>query len=377
MEFLESCKRSGLTLTLLFMSFMSLSSYPVMWNISTSRHITRLVELLPCELPHEGTFSCSRLDIGRPLYVLRKGEAIEQVGVCLFTKEMRSTLDEVVCNAIERLWLELALCDDIDMQKRILYEYRCKFVFNGFTLGTMQFPILKEALRAITPQALLSMEKNEGRITFRIETGSDTLIITLPAERELLFGCDKKEHEDILVYELQHWNDEYIAGTNPKMDELVSLGGSIYMLPGSAYITDSLRNDIFYHVQSNQINVLLDSNYPEYSIRNVLMGYVALDRVVLDMKCHVYDREGKYCMKPMKNFLSYMQKQGLQFYTATIESEEQGLRGILLMYHPIYDYVHILIAGNNVKLFDSGEVTLKCDFHTFIPQHNIKRLFNY
>ena len=50
--------------------------------------------------------------------------------------------------------------------------------------------------------------------------------------------------------------------------------------------------------------------------------------------------------------------------------------GVLAMFHPVYNYLHILsLSFTPEQLNGNSEVTLKADLSTFIPQHNIKNLF--
>lgn len=353
---------------------MSMPTIPV-FGIETSRHITRIIEQLPCELPDENVFVCMQLNINRSLYFVRKDGAITQIGVCLFSPEMRIGLDDRVCNTVERLWLELALCNSIQQQKQLLNEYGVSFVLNGFPLGTTQFPILNKALDAITDSSTLSMKLHEGKIAFRIESENLAIEMILPADRELLFAYDKKEHEDVLIRELESWTDTYKHNPFPNIGELVSIANGLYFLPGEAYMVDSLNNETFYQLKSDQVDALYDQEYPDLSLRNLLMGCVDLNGVNLNVRYHTYDRTERFCKKPMSYFMGYMQGQGLDFYAATISYAKDDVYGILVMHHPIYEYIHMLIIHGDISLFHKEQVELKGDFYTFIPQHNVKWLF--
>ena len=72
-----------------------------------------------------------------------------------------------------------------------------------------------------------------------------------------------------------------------------------------------------------------------------------------------------------------MQHQGLKFYSAVIPDDGDGLQGVLLMHHPVYNYIHMAIVRYDSRIFSASEATLEGDFYTFIPQHNIKSLFNF
>jgi hypothetical protein len=351
---------------------------PKAWSIDTPRHIERIVEQLPCTLPQGGTFTCSQLNLNRQLYVERRGEAITQVGVRLFTRDIRSSLDHQVCNAVERLWLELVLAKTPQKQKSLMKEHRFSVVYNGFTLGTAQFPTLDKALSMFTPNTSFSMNAAEGKITLRAHLDDDALVITLPADRELLFAYDKKEHEDLIREELAAWDIDYSASALPSVQELRPVSDGIYVLPGRAYMIDSLKNETFYTLNGATYPApLFSKDYPLMSLQNLMMGCVPTAKVDLHARYRTYDRSKVYCDISLSRFLGYMQRQGLEFYSAAYHTESGDVQCLLLMHHPVYDYIHMLVISHSPSLFLGGKTTLNGDFYTFIPQHNIKSLFNF
>lgn len=344
--------------------------------IETSRHIERIIEQLQCDLPLEGTFMCPSL-IERPLYVERQGNVITQIGVRLFSANMRKDLDDIVCDRIERLFLELALSSSVQKQKSLLKEYGVSLLYNGFMLGTTQFSSLNQTLDIITDNATYSLHTERGKITLRIKS-SDAVVITMPTDREFLFAYDKKEHEDLLREELSTWNKRYIRSFEmPTLADLEKTDDGCYVLSGEAYMIDSLKNDTYYSVNGNSVGILFDRNYPLKSLQNVFLGCVATEYVDLNVRYHSYDRKEEYCSMSLGNFFGYMQAQGLVFYSSAYTVRNDEVNCILLMHHPLYDYIHMLIVHHDSALFDKKKVVLEGDFYTFIPQHNIKSLFNF
>lgn len=356
---------------------MAMLFAPKAWSIETSRHITRIVEQLSCELPDEGTFVCSQFGASTPLYVERQGNAITQVGVRLFTADMRTDLDDVVCNAVERIWLELMLCSDVQLQKKLLKEHRVSIVYNGFALGMPQYRSLNDALAVIRAGVALSMYTEDGQIRLRARLGDESLVITLPSDREVLYACDKKEHEDLLREDLEQWNTPCRLPSLPDPSELEAVAGGVYVCPGMAYMIDSLRSDTYYAVEGNSLRAYFKEEMPSLSLQNLLMGCVPANNVGLKLRYRTYERNERYCVLSLDKYLGYMQHQGLKFYSAVIPDDGDGLQGVLLMHHPIYNYIHMAIVRYDSRIFSASEATLEGDFYTFIPQHNIKSLFNF
>lgn len=371
-------KEKDMMRRIFFLGTLMLLSMGQMYGEQTSRHIARIVKILPCGLPEEGTFVCSQIDVDCPLYVERRAGAISQIGIRLFTKEMRLALDDVVCNAVERLSLELVLCDNIEKQKNLLRENRISFVYNGFPYGTAQFSVLKDALYLMNDvNTILTLNSGSGKVILRAKRADDALVITMPADREFLFAYDKKEHEALLDEELNSWNIPFCPHAIPSINELQQLSDNIFVLPGVSYMIDSLKNETYYSVVDNQMRVLFHKDEPDRSLQNVLMGIVPMKNITLNVRRHRYERGKAYCKVSLENFLGYMQYCGMDFYSATYKNDNGNIQGVLLMHHPIYDYVHMLIVEDNEALYTGEDVVFQGDFYSFIPQHNIKTLFNF
>lgn len=346
-------------------------------EIETPRYIARIVEQLPCELPEKGTFVCSQLDSALPLYIERQEGAITQVGIRLFTSEMRQELDPFVCNAIERLFLELRLASDIQKQKRLLKEHQVTLVFNGFNLGTTQFPSLDHVIRLFRDDVQFMQKVENRKIILHVNSEADACVVTLPADRELLFAYDKKEHESILKKELEGWKGLYKRQSLPQKTDLEQVDNNLYVLSGAAYMIDSLRSDSYYTLKDGKVTPVFAEGECCKSLQNLLMGCVDMKDIHLRLRYHTYERIEKYCSMPLDLFLGYMQHQGLDFYSAAYMQNSSEMRGLLLMHHPVYDYVHMVIVNYDKSIFGPGQKRLTGDFYTFIPQHNIKSLFNF
>ena len=78
----------------------------------------------------------------------------------------------------------------------------------------------------------------------------------------------------------------------------------------------------------------------------------------------------------MNLFLGYIQQQGFRLYTGNMGRNGDKCQCLLAMYHPVYNYLHLLsVSFTPAQLESAGETVIKADLSTFIPQHNIKNLF--
>lgn len=362
----------------LLTSFSVLSAQNVI-EIKTPERIARMLESMPAnEIPQSGEFQCAPLSSTIMFYTESRYGVTDQLGARLFSDGIRKAYDPVIISFVERLWVELLLRKTTASQASLLKEYGVRIVLGGYPLGSGSFTQLGQALDVINSLSSLSITTggNEIDMFMRDKTGS-TLHIYIPANRDLLFPYDKKEHEERLIIDLASNKTAFYKQTVPESTDFIKTDNGLMVIGGECYMIDSLRNDVFY---SQDRHILWDpKSYPEESMRNILMGAANTGRlsgVFLEIMPHTYNRDISKFRIQMNLFMGYLQQQGFRFYTGDIGRDGNRCQCLLAMYHPVYNYLHILsVSFTPDQLESTGEVTLKADFSTFIPQHNIKNLF--
>ena len=347
-------------------------------EIKTPERIARMLESMPAkDIPKSGQFRCSQLSSTIVFYTEAKDGITEQLGARLFSQGIRDSYDPVIISFVERLWVELLLRKTTGSQTDLLKEYGVRMVLNGYPLGTGSFSQLDQALDVINSLASVSITTGGNEIDMFMRDSHDaTLHIYIPASRDLLFQFDKKEHEERLINELASNRSTYRQSL-PESNSFSRTDNGLLAIGGDCYMIDSLRNDVFY---TSDRKLLWDpAQYPEESMRNILMGAAApghLLGITLNVTPHTYNREIKKFKIPMNLLLGYLQQQGFRFYTGDMGRDGDRCQCLLAMFHPVYNYLHILsLSFTPEQLNGNSEVTLKADLSTFIPQHNIKNLF--
>lgn len=348
-------------------------------EIRTPERINRMLESMPAgNIPQAGEFQCSELSTTIVFYTEAKDGVTEQLGARLFSDAVRKAYDPVIISFVERLWVELLLRNTTASQSSLLKEYGVRIVLGGYPLGSGNFRQLNQALDVINNLSSLSITTGGNEIdVFMRDKDSSTLHIYIPASRDLLFPFDKKEHEERLVKELNETKLSYAPPTEKMEGKVVIKEDDYFAMGGDCYMIDSLCNYVFF--KSNGSLLWDPKAYPEESMRNVLMGVAPLHlfaNITLDIRPHTYNREISNFKMPLERFIGYMQQQGCRFYTGDLGRNGEHSQCLMAMYHPVYNYLHILSVSFTPDQLDSnGEVTVKADLSTFIPQHNIKNLF--
>lgn len=343
-----------------------LAFLPAVLHADTPQRIQRLLDSMPMNgqaIPVEGSFACPQLGGTLQFYTESESGGTSQLGARLFSDGIRSAYDPVIIRCVERLWVELLVRKTTDSQKALLKEYGVRMVLDGYPLGSGSHRNLSQDLEVINSITSLTMTTgtNEIDLFMRSRAGS-TLHIYIPADRDLLFPYDKKEHEELLLAQLEHSTARYAQ-----------------MEPGGleCYMIDSLTNEMFFSGDQP----VFDRNFPAESMRNILMCALPasdFSKISLRIQPHTYSKElgRRFITVRMSDFLGYFQKQGLKFYSAKMENAGDRYQCILVMFHPTYNYLHMFsLSFTPDQLFSDKAVTLKSDLSTFIPQHNIKNLF--
>lgn len=346
-------------------------------DIKTPERIARMIESMPMKVPLSGQFRCPQLSGTVMFYTQSENGITEQLGALLFPDGIRKAYDPVIISFVERLWVELLLRQSVAQQNSLLKEYGVRIVLGGYPLGSGSFNNLDKALGVINALSSFQITSGGNEIDmFMRDTTDATLHFYIPASRDLLFPYDKKEHEERLIRDLTE-NKVTYRQSQPEAAAFSRTANGLLAVGGECYMIDSLRNDVFFTPDRSP---LWDPrNYPEESMRNILMGASApghLLGITLNVTPHTYNRDIKKFKIPMNLLLGYLQQQGFRFYTGDMGRDGDRCQCLLAMFHPTYNYLHILsLSFTPEQLESNGEVTIKADLSTFIPQHNIKNLF--
>ena len=347
-------------------------------EIKTPERIARMLESMPVgNIPQAGQFQCSELSSTLMFYTEAEAGVTIQLGARLFSTALRKEYDPVIISFIERLWVELLLRKTTASQSSLLKEYGVRIVLGGYPLGSGSFKQLSQALDVINSLASFSITTGGNEIdVFMKDQAGTTLHIYIPASRDLLFQYDKKEHEERFIRDITESTVYYKQNVPELIDPTLTSNGLI-ATGGECYMIDSLRNDVFW-TKNNKI--LWDAkSFPEESMRNILMGAAETGRlagIILDVTPHTYNKEIKKFKIQLNLFLGYIQQQGFRLYTGNMGRNGDKCQCLLAMYHPVYNYLHLLsVSFTPAQLESAGETVIKADLSTFIPQHNIKNLF--
>jgi hypothetical protein len=214
-------------------------------------------------------------------------------------------------------------------------------------------------------------------VEWEFENGNG-LVMTFPANRELIFGTNKKE-SDLSLNEnlnLQHCADSverqsyFTENQVNKIDEQTGF----YLKEGSYFTLRQLNSDILCTKDSiDRFFPVFDKRFPEISLKNLLLKALG-NPLKIHIKHRMYGRFTPEFTMPLNDFTCYFQKE-YQSYCFVEQGKNDVLEGTLILHNSRYNYIHLLTVTVSPATFFGGEGVLQGDFTTNIPQDNIKSLF--
>lgn len=342
--------------------------------------LVRILEQLPCK-PERGDtlLSCPRIGTDKKIVFShnRHGE-ISHIGISIFAPEFKNYCNPYVCNCIERLYLELLLKQSEAERVKFLKETDVRLVLNGYRLGSTQFSALKQGLALINGKNLMNIEERENSYVFMVTSSTDDeMQMTIPKDRELIFGTDKKEEDEHIDLMLRTSLKHLLQPVIPAETSLRKISGKkdLWKQEGMAFMIDSVRSDLYFTKRNGRICPVFDSAYPCESMCNLLLGQIADPDVLLALSHRMYGLSIPKFTIPLADFIGQMPKSSVFYACARLIEEGQQISGVLLINNPQYNYIHLMTVTVPVAELFVEEPVVKAYLYTNVPQHNVRNLF--
>jgi len=348
-----------------------------------SRKLAQTGEQFPkiCLPTADSIFDCPQVIRGKSLVVrYNSRNEIEHLGVSLFSPETKEMINASVCNFIERMMLELLLQNSTaDVQSR-LRHYNIRLQQNGVDFGSGFFRSLSDVLDRIDYPTQFTLYKENSLYAAVWKFGNnETLAMIFPAQRELIFGTDKKE-SDTTVGELLLSDDcdnivvsaelEPILGEN-----LVRIEGTeLYRRKGVVFMIDNINTDIYFQRSDSLYFLVFDPNYPTQSLANLFLTQQITNSLSLKITHRMYGRFTPEFIIPLNRFVCLFSN-NFDMYCLLQPMRDGRIQLSVILHSQNFSYFHLLQITTNSKQIFAENGTLTANFFTNIPLHNLRNLF--
>lgn len=310
---------------------------------------------------------------------------VTHLGVALFPQELQQMLDGHLWRGTERILLHLALLDSERARHQWLQENNVRLFLDATPYGSGRFVKFSPALAIMRHPADIKVSEGEERWRILIYDEEKNLLrLTLPKNRELIYGTDKKEEDLRLSKRLQSHHSGSTPLVLPPLDELRPLletSNNIYATQGEPYYIDSLTNEGFVYLdpQTHDLKPIWTSQHPKLSVRNLMLGYVIPHNLKVNVQHRQYGGQVTEWTSFWPVLLDALKNEDgtMNCYAAaSIQSSKKQVTGILILHNPQFGHAHMLLLSLPLEQIGTDSpATLEAMLFTGIPQNNIWNLF--
>jgi hypothetical protein len=349
-----------------------------------SSRLQMIGEMLPARsIPaKDSAFRCAKVLQNKLLTVsYNEKNEIDHLGVSLFSRETKKLINSPVCDFIERIMLDLLLHEKQGMLQDKLEEFGITLTDTG--IRGEQVKSLAKLLNTMKEPVQFQLNHNgkKYQALWFFKDGNNGLEMTFPANRELIFGTNKKESDSQLTETLsgsgQHCVDSLTAPylfpeTSP--DSIHSETG-FYVRRGGHFALKQLNSEQLCVKDTNSLFYpVFDARYPEISLKNLLLTPQLRSTLKLHVKHRTYDRFTPEFTILLNDFTCFFQDE-CESYCFAERSGEDLVEATLILHSSRYNYIHMLFVTASPEALFMPDSILEADFSTNIPQDNIKSMF--
>lgn len=343
-----------------------------------SRKIARMGSLFPkSSLPEKDSiFNCPQIIQEKSLIInYNRKHEIKHLGISLFSQETKEIINLPVCNFIERMMLELVLQQSAKDIETKLQQSRVNLRKNGVEFNHGYFTSLNSTLDNMQNPVQFSIRKDSCYKVYWEYGENEVLNMSFPVSRELIFGTDKNESDQITgdlftetgCYTAIEKNMEITAS-----DLQLQNNSDLYIRKGDEYLTSKINSDTYYQRSDSRFQLVFNSDYPAESLANLITTKQG-NSLVLKITHRIYGGFTPEFSIPLNRFLCLFNS-GYSTYCIFNRQDLDKVQVSVVLHNNDFGYIHLLrIKTTPQQLFmDYGALT--ADFYTNIPQHNLKNL---
>ena len=329
----------------------------------------------------DSIFRCPEVIKGKALIVTyNQKQEVNHLGISLFSDETKMLINFPVCNFIERMMLELVLEKTLEETKQKLDRFNISITKNGVEYGGFNFTSLSDVLGEIRNPVKFSLQKNQSQFAAVWEfNDDDQFVVTFPAVRDLIFGTDKKESDELLSNQLfeerspcgneENLTSEEVSDNDLEYDETKD----IFTKKGREFTLQFINSNTYYKKEGDSFELLFSEDFPKESLSNLILKDIGTLNHSLHITHRMYGHFSPDFDISLHKFLCFF-RDDYDFFTAVSLADAEEMKLTVIMNNRDYNYVHLLIINTSVENIFHKEGVLNANFYSNIPQQSIKSL---
>lgn len=333
-----------------------------------------------CELPSEsGVFNAKTFRLPLRVEYDTEGKIIH-LGIAIFSKNEQDAIGKTLCDFQERYLLNVLLHPGDEKAREFLKKNKTTISTCGIAIGK-QFKLqyLEDAMRRIVDSKsryTLVYENYEWRVFWEDELFC--LDFKFPSDIQLVLGMDKKEIGQFFEQQLNQFQHKQFESVPLILDveNLKALRKDMFVLPGSTFFIQEMRSDIYLKKDSvTGYKTVFDVDYPEESVANLFISPNQwTEKLEINILHKGYDTTPVF-KENLYHLLSFLNKD-FETYFGVEHFSSDKMEFTVIFRNKDYTFYHLLYVQTNIDAIFTGSEPLKGTLYTYIPNQNIKSLYN-
>lgn len=287
---------------------------------------------------------------------------VEHIGFWLFTNDnIRWQNPSPVYDFLERYFLELRLPSGSNPAARLFVD---KVYINGDIDAIFSFDGTETFQENYIHSKLYEISWTR--------MGKELLSVSFDMDYQLLSGCNMLELEDNLLRDIQRYETEgEKAGTYQPVKNNFDTSDNYFTDRGDSYLTDLIRNDLYYVKKGDGYVLIHDSLKTNQSIANMMLSPDASGNFDLNLTFDKYGyKEAKTRIK-LKQWIGYCLSEGCTAYFGVKSKDGESLKGTVFMVNKKRGYNHILSIDVPFRIIGKQKGGIDARLYAYIPMHNV------
>jgi hypothetical protein len=329
--------------------------------------------LLKCPLPQQtDTFRCPKIRTLPLVVEYDKAGTVCHLGIRLFPNSLKNiSLTKLLYDFQERLFLEVFLQDNEADARQLLKWYKVQYLDRSSLLGEGTFFQSLEKSLCLTAhkdvEYRMSKDSLQWESQWQTADGSN-FVLRFPANYDLISGLDTKEAGIWFCEQIRNFKGELLppSAISPIIDNMEQLGQSLYVRRGKELFVRNINSNLYFNFR-----LIYDHNYPEESIAN-LFNYPDPQRSGgLDLQIR---HDGESYRVKLSDFQCFM-ADDYDVFTGIAKYAADNVSISVFYKSKYYNHYHLLCVQTTPEALFNKTEALQAIFYTFIPNQNIKNLY--
>lgn len=301
--------------------------------------------------------------IGNYTLILDDSMTVRNVGLNLFSEEVKQMGNRQVLDFVERYFLQLA-----HPAPNSSADLMIKSDGIIFQKGKWQ------DIKKITSSMPFNLSYHLMRYTVSWSAKDVNLSFSFPGKYQLISGENLIEAESNLPQDILQ--TVILNRSNMTEGEMKpSSSKDFFVKKGTWLYTESLNGDTYFKKLANgEFEPVVDPAYIKESVSDILLCPDAAEPFLLDVTMHCYGFKDVTFSVPVSRWISYCIQKGCTMYCGVESVTNDGVKATLLAVNQELNFNHLLSVNVPLETIELGKGTIKADLHAFIPTHNIINL---